>query len=84
MVRLVAGCLIQAISMIWGLNRCFGNNRAAILIVFDADQVSLKQKATGMGTPVAVNSDLNRNYAATWRRAHTNCLETTTDAKFII
>ena len=37
---------------------CFGNNRAAILIVFDADQVSLKQKATGMGTPVAINSSI--------------------------
>ena len=84
MVIMVAGCLIQAISVIWGLNRCFGNNRAAILIVLGADQVRLKQKATGMGTPVAINSRLNRNYAAKWRRAHTDCSETTTDANFII
>ena len=44
----------------------------------------LKTKATGMGTPVAINTRLNRNYAAKQRRAHTDCPETTTDAKFII
>ena len=37
-----------------------------------------------MGAPAAVKYGLNRNYAASWRRAHTDTSETTTDANFII
>ena len=47
-------------------------------------KVGLKQKATGMGTPVAIKAELSQNYDAEWRRAHTDCSKTTTDAKFII
>jgi hypothetical protein len=49
-----------------------------------ADKVNLKQKATGMGTPAAFYSRLIKNYAVKWRRAHTDCSETTTDAIFNI
>jgi hypothetical protein len=37
----------------------FRYKRAAILIVFKPKKADLKQKATGMGTPAAVNSRSN-------------------------
>ena len=54
MVYSIAGRLMVAISMIWGQNDVSLQARSNTHCLC-ADKVSLKQKATGMGTPAAVN-----------------------------